>query len=154
MSASVPTPPDRNERKYSTFRSAALPVFAVCTAWRQKSTRLAALKGKRPAVPNTSKASCVGQHRLAGMGRPSVGGRRKVGLVRHAGEGTWFAPSVLAQGWPSPREQHAAVVMPLAFPLRASSSSSQLCRAPSSSWFAPGSFGANPSLHRTAYGSR
>ena len=149
MSVVAPTPPDRTTRKYSSVRSAALPAFVVCTAWRQKGSRLSALSRNCSVVLNTSKSPCVGKCVVASTGRPSVGGRRTVGLARNTGESTSFSPSASAQGRPSSREPRATVVTPFACPFRASSSSSQLCRAPAFSWFAPGRFGANPSLKRT-----
>ena len=130
MPVVAPTPPDRAERKYSSFRSAALPVFVVSTAWRQKSATLAALGRNGPVVINTSKSSCVGKRLVASTGRPSVGGRRKVGLARNTGEGTCLSPRASARDWPRSREQCATVVTSFVFPFRASSWSSRLCRAP------------------------
>ena len=130
MPVAAPTPPDRAERKCSSFRSAALPVFVVSTAWRQKNPALAALNRNGWVVLNTSKSPCVGKRFLASTGRPSVGGRRKVGFARNAGEGTCSSPGASAQGWPCSRELRAMVVTPFVCPFHASSSSSQLCRAP------------------------
>ena len=130
MPASAPTPPNRTARKYSPFRSAAFSASVVCTAWRQKSPRLAALRRNCSVVLNTSKSPCVGKCVVASTGRPSFGGRRTVGLARNTGEGTSSSPSASAQGRPSSREPCARVVTPFACPFRASSSSSLRCGAP------------------------
>ena len=129
MPVVAPTPPDRAERKCSSFRSAALPVFVVSTAWRQKNATLAALSRNAPVVLDTSNSSCFGKHLVASTGRPSVGGRRKVGLARNTGEGTCLPPSASAQGWPGSRELRAMVVTPFALSFRASSPSSRRCGA-------------------------
>ena len=144
----APTPPDRTAQKYSSFGSAALPVFGVCAAWRQKSTKLAALSRNGPVVINTSKSPCFGKRRVASTGRPSVGGRRTVGLAWNESEGAGLSARALLQRWPGSREQRAKVVMPFAFPLRTFFEFAALSRL-AASWRAPARSWANPSLKRT-----
>ena len=144
----APTPPDRTAQKYSSFGSAALPVFGVCAASRQKSTELVALNRNCSVLPNASKSPRVGNRLLVTMGRPSVGGRRKVGFARNESEGAGLSARALLRRWSSSRELRATVLTPLAFPFHTFFEFAALSRF-GRSWHAPARRWANPSLKRT-----
>ena len=148
MAALAPTPPYRTEQKYSSSGSAALPVLVVCPAWRQKSTRLAALGRKESAVSNASNASRVGKHIVFTTGRPSVGGRRTVGFARAKSKVARLSPRASVQVLFGSKELRSPVVTPFACPFRAFFELVALSCS-GASWSAPGSIGANPSLKRT-----
>ena len=142
MSVEAPTPPYRTEQKYSPCGSAALPLLVVCPASHQKSTRFAALGRTGSAVSNASNASRAGKHIAFTTGRPSVGGRRTVGLARAKSKVAWLSPRA------GSKEVRSTAVMSFAFPFRAFLEFAALSRS-GTSWSAPGSIGANPSLKRT-----
>jgi hypothetical protein len=144
----APTPPDRTAQKYSSFGSPALPVFGVCAAWRQKSTKLAALIRNWSVVPNASKSPRVGNRPAVTMGRPSVGGRRKVWLARNESGGMGLSARALLGRWSSLRELRATVFTPFVFPFHTFFEFAALSRF-GLSWHAPARGWANPSLKRT-----
>ena len=144
----APTPPVSTAQKYLPFRSAALPVFGVRAAWRQKSTKLAALSCNCSVVSNASNAPRLGTHLVVTMGRPSVGGRRKVGFARNESEGAGLSARALLQRRPSSRELRSTVVTHFDFPLHTFFEFAALSRS-ATSWHAPARSWANPSLKRT-----
>ena len=147
MPVEAPTPPYRTEQKYSSSGSAALPVLGVCPAWRQKSTRLAALGRNESAVSNARKTSRLGKL-VVTMGRPSVGGRLKVGLVHAKSNVACLSPRAFVGVRFGSKELRSTVVTPFAFPFRAFLEFVALSRC-GISLSASGSIGANPSLKRT-----
>ena len=142
MAVEAPTPPYRTEQKYSLCGSAAWPALVVCPAWRQKSTRLVALGRNGSAISNASNASRVGKHLIVTMGRPSVGGRRKVGFARAKSKVACLSPRV------GSKEVRSTPVTSFALPFRAFLEFVALSRS-GTSLSASGSIGANPSLKRT-----